>query len=100
MEKIVTSGVVTQLTSWDMLLWRTELLAVDADPDWKNGQYTTQPKLHLLDSVHALALTTPEHVASSTPVKEFERFFADQPEDGSFDANDSAGRTQAILTQD
>jgi homoserine acetyltransferase len=49
---------------------------------------------------HALVLTTPEHVASSTPVKEFEKFFAEQAEDGSFDANDSVRQTQAILTQD
>ena len=78
MDKIVSIVGSPQLTSWDMLLWRTELLAVEADPDWKNGQYTTQPKLHLLDSVHALVLTTPESVASNTPVKDFEKFFAEQ----------------------
>jgi homoserine O-acetyltransferase/O-succinyltransferase len=100
MDKIVSIVGSPQLTSWDMLLWRTELLAVEADPDWKNGQYTTQPKLHLLDSVHALVLTTPESVASNTPVKDFEKFFAEQAEDGSFDANDSVRQTQAILTQD
>jgi hypothetical protein len=49
-------------------------LSAEADPDWKNGQYTTQPRLHLPDSVHAFVLTTPEHVASNTPVKEFEKF--------------------------
>lgn len=100
MDKIISIVGSPQLTSWDMLLWRTELLAVEADPDWKNGLYTTPPKLHLLDSVHALALTTPEYVASNTPTKEFERSFAEQAEDGSFDANDSVRQTQAILTQD
>jgi homoserine O-acetyltransferase/O-succinyltransferase len=100
MDKIVSIVGSPQLTSWDMLLWRTELLAVEADPDWKNGQYTTQPKLHLLDSVHALVLTTPESVAGNTPIKDFEKFFAEQAEDGSFDANDSVRQTQAILTQD
>lgn len=100
MDKIVSIEGSPQLTSWDMLLWRTELLAVEADPDWKNGEYTTEPKLHLLDSVHALVLTTPEFIASNTPVKDFEKFFAEQAEDGSFDANDSVRQTQAILTQD
>src|SRR5919109_301112 len=100
MDKIVSIVGSPQLTSWDMLLWRTELLAVEADPDWKNGQYVTQPKLHLLDSVHALVLTTPEYVASNTATKDFEKFFAEQAEDGSFDANDSVRQTQAILTQD
>jgi homoserine O-acetyltransferase len=100
MDKIVSIVGSPRLTSWDMLLWRTELLAVEADPDWKNGHYTTEPKLHLLDSVHALVLTTPEYVASNTPTKDFEKFFAEQAEDGSFDANDSVRQTQAILTQD
>lgn len=100
MDKVVSIAGSPQLTSWDMLVWRTELLAVEADPEWNNGQYTTQPKLHLLDSVHALVLTTPENVARGTPRKDFEKFFADQAEDGSFDANDSVRQTQAILTQD
>ena len=100
MDKIVSIAGSPQLTSWDMLVWRTELLALETDPDWKNGQYTTQPKLHLLDSVHALVLTTPENVASSTPAKDFEKFFSEQAEDGSFDANDSLRQVQAILTQD
>ena len=83
-----------------MLLWRTELLAAESDLDWKNGQYTIAPKLHLQDSVHALVLTTLEYVASNTPPKDFEKFFAEQAEDGSFDANDNVRQIQAILTQD
>ena len=100
MDKIVSIVGSPQLTSWDMLVWRTELLAVEADPEWQSGRYTTEPKLHLLDSVHALVLTTPEYVATNTPSKDFEKFFAEQAEDGSFDANDSVRQTQAILTQD
>ena len=100
MDKIVSIAGSPQLTSWDMLVWRTELLAVEADPEWQNGRYTTEPKLHLQDSVHALVLTTPEYVATNTPSKDFEKFFAEQAEDGSFDANDGFRQIQAILTQD
>jgi homoserine O-acetyltransferase len=71
----------------------------ETDSEWQKGRYTTEPKLHLLDSVHALVLTTPENVASNTPTKDFEKFFAEQAEDGSLDANDSVRQTQAILTQ-
>lgn len=99
-DKAVSIVGSPQLTSWDFLLWRTELLAAEADPDWKNGLYATPPKLHLQDSVHALALTTPEYVASHTPAQDFEKFFAEQAEDGSFDANDNVRQIQAILTQD
>jgi len=88
-----------QLTSWDLLVWRTELLAAESDPEWNHGHYTKPPKLHLMDSVHALALTTPEYVAK-TPTKDFDKYFAEQAEDGSFDANDNIWQVEAILTQD
>ena len=99
-DKAVSIEGSPQLTSADMLLWRTELLAAEADPDWKNGRYTTPPKLHLQDSIHALALTTPEYVATNTSPGDFDKFFAEQVEDGSFDANDNLRQVQAILTQD
>jgi len=100
MDKIVSIEGSPQLTSWDMLWLRTELLAVEADPDWNHGQYTTQPKLHLYDSVFALIYNTPEYVATKTPTKDFEKFFSEQVEDGSFDANDAVRQIQAVLTQD
>lgn len=100
MDKIVSIAGSPQLTSWDKLVWRTELLAVEADPEWQNGRYTTEPKLHLQDSIHALVLTTPEYVADNTPPKDFEKFFVEQAEDGSFDANDGVRQLQAISTQD
>jgi homoserine O-acetyltransferase len=100
MDKIVSIVGSPQLTSWDMLVWRTELLATKMDPDWRNGQYNTPPKLHLQDSVHALVLTTPEYITANTHTKGFEKFFAEQVEDGSFDANDNIRQVEAILTQD
>jgi homoserine O-acetyltransferase/O-succinyltransferase len=100
MDKIVSIQGSPQLTSWDMLWLRTELLAVEADPDWDHGQYTTEPKLHLYDSVFALIYTTPEYFATKTPTKDFEKFFSEQVEDGSFDANDAVRQIQAVLTQD
>src|SRR5208283_4031874 len=100
MDKIVSIEGSPQLTSWDMLWLRTELLAVEADPDWNHGQYTTEPKLHLYNSVFALIYNTPEYVATKTPTKDFEKFFSEQVEDGSFDANDAVRQIQAVLTQD
>jgi len=99
-DRVVSIVGSPQLTAWDMQVWRTEELAIQTDPDWHNGRYTTPPKLHLLDSVHTLVLTTPQDVATNTPARDFEKFFAEQAEDGSFDANDNLRQIQAILTQD
>ena len=100
MDKIVSIEGSPQLTSWDMLWLRTGLLAVESDSDWNNGQYTTEPKLHLFDSVFSLILRTPEYVASKRPTKDFEKFFAGRVEDGSFAAADRFRQMQAVLTQD
>ncbi|MGB7640908.1 MAG: alpha/beta fold hydrolase, partial [Terriglobales bacterium] len=100
MDSIISIVGSPQLTSWDMLLWRTELLAAESDPEWNHGNYTKAPKLHLMDSVFALALTTPEYVATKTPAKDFDKYFAEQADDGSFDANDTIWQIEAILTQD
>jgi len=100
MDSIISIVGSPQLTSWDMLVWRTELLAANSDLDWNHGQYTKPPKLHLMDSVHALVLTSPEYVANNTPIHDFDKFLAEQIEDGSFDANDNVWQIGAILTQD
>src|SRR5262245_57628153 len=39
-DRIVSIVGSPQLTSYDLLLWRTVLLALESDPDWKQGQYT------------------------------------------------------------
>jgi homoserine O-acetyltransferase len=61
---------------------------------------STEPKLHLFDSVFSLILRTPEYVASKRPTKDFEKFFAGRVEDGSFAAADRFRQMQAVLTQD
>lgn len=99
-DKVVSIAGSPQVTSWELLWQRTELLAIEADPDWNKGQYTTAPKLHLADSIFELIGHTPEYVASKTPVNEFEKFFSGQVEDGSFDATDLFRQIQACSTQD
>jgi hypothetical protein len=77
MDKIISIVGSPQLTSWDMLLWRTELLVGGSGSGlekWAVHDSTEAARLHLPDSVHAFVLTTPEHVASNTPDKEFEKF--------------------------
>ncbi|MGH9714799.1 MAG: alpha/beta fold hydrolase [Candidatus Acidiferrales bacterium] len=100
-DKIVSIVGSPQLTSYDLLLWRTLLLALESDPDWKQGQYTREPALHLMNMVQSLALQTPQFVATNTPRKDFSNFESELvagPDD--LDANDTLRQIQALLSTD
>jgi len=100
-DKIVSIVGSPQLTAYDLLLWRSALLALESDPDWKQGQYSRQPALHLMNMVQALALYTPEYVAVHTPPREYQKFeteLAQGPDD--LDANDTLRQIQAMLSAD
>jgi homoserine O-acetyltransferase/O-succinyltransferase len=101
MDKIVSIVGSPQLTSYDLLLWRTALLALESDPDWKQGLYTRQPSLHLMDMVQSLALQTPQFVAENTPREEYPKFESELvqgPDD--LDANDTRRQIYALLSAD
>lgn len=100
-DKIVSIVGSPQLTSYDLLLWRTTLLALESDPDWKQGQYTREPPLHLMNMVQSLALQTPEFVATSTTRQDYSKFESELtqgPDD--LDANDTLRQIQALLSTD
>jgi homoserine O-acetyltransferase len=100
-DRIVAIVGSPQLTSYDMLVWRTQQLALESDPDWKAGRYTREPTLHLLSMVQALLAQTPQFVATSTSPQKYQEFESDLvqgPDD--LDANDTLRQIQALLTAD
>jgi homoserine O-acetyltransferase len=100
-DKIVSIVGSPQLTSYDMLVWRTEELALESDPDWKEGRYTHQPALRLMNMVGALLVQTPQFVATNTSPQKYQEFESDLvqgPDD--LDANDTLRQVQALLTAD
>ena len=97
MDRIVSIEGSPQDTSWDVLLWRTELLAVQEDPGWKNGQYAAPPKLQAFTNFFTLVFTTPEYTVSKKPIAAVEQSFAN-PE-WPLDANDTVRQIQALLSQ-
>lgn len=100
-DKIVSIVGSPQLTSYDLLLWRTVLLALESDPDWKQGQYTREPALHLMNMVQSLALQTPQFVATNTIRQDYSKLeseMAQGPDD--LDANDTLRQIQAVLSTD
>jgi homoserine O-acetyltransferase len=61
MDRAVAIVGSPRLAAYDLLLWQSELDAIFADPEWKGGEYTSQPLLRAVQEIHELALTTPDH---------------------------------------
>jgi homoserine O-acetyltransferase len=100
-DKMVSIVGSPQLTAYDLLLWRSALLALESDPDWKQGQYSRQPALHLMNMVQALAVQTPEYVATHTPRGEYQKFETEQTQGtDDLDANDTLRQIQAVISAD
>jgi homoserine O-acetyltransferase/O-succinyltransferase len=101
MDKTISILGSPQLTAYDLLLWRSMLLALESDPGWKEGRYTSQPALHLMNMVQTLALQTPQYVASHNPRREYQKFESElvQGQDD-LDANDTQRQIQAFLSAD
>lgn len=90
-----------RLTSYDLMLWHTEIETIREDSGWNNGNYTTQPKLKALADLHNLELTSPAfRVRTTTPVQ-FPEFIRETEAAGTgFDANDWIRQAQAMMAQD
>ena len=102
MDKAIPIVGSPRLTSFDELLWETELHAIESDRDWNGGNYTSPPPLKALADIHNLALTTPAHRVHETSRSQFEPFLAQVEKNGPdrFDANDWYRQLQAMLSLD
>ena len=91
-----------KLTSYDMMLWRTEEQAMLSDPAYAGGRYSGNPTLRIVQLIHNLNLTTPEFRVRSTSPSAFERFFQETQaaSSGASDPNDSRWQMHAMLAQD
>jgi homoserine O-acetyltransferase len=100
-DKIVSIVGSPQLSSYDLLLWRTLLLALESDPAWKDGQYGREPALHLMNMVQSLALQTPEYVVKNTARQDYPKFESELSQGSDdLDANDTLRQIQALLSAD
>jgi homoserine O-acetyltransferase len=91
-----------RLTTTDLLLWTAEADAITESAGWNRGDYKQPPALRAVGDMHAFALTTPAHLARSTPVGDFLAFLkgiGDAPL-GRMDANDWLRQLQAMMAID
>ena len=93
----------TKQTAYDLLLWRGQLEAIQADPAWKRGNYRAQPAAaaRAVSYLHGLALETPEGRVRRTPVAEAETYFAGLLTGTlGFDANNRIRQLEAMIAHD
>jgi len=93
-----------KLTSYDLLLWQTGIHAIQADANWKGGDYTSPPEagLRTRADIEALAIQTPAYRVAHTKPEDFQKFL-DAEESGSihgFDANNWIRQAQAMMGHD
>ncbi len=93
-----------KLTSYDLLLWQTGIHAIQADANWKGGDYTSPPEagLRVRADIEALAIQTPAYRVAHTKAEDFRKFIAAE-ESGSihgFDANNWIRQAQAMMGHD
>ena len=91
-----------KLTSYDMMLWRTEEQAMLTDPVYAGGRYAGNPKMDTVQLIHNMNLTTPEFRVNTTSPSKFGEFFSttEATTTGAFDPNDWRWQIHAMLAQD
>ncbi len=100
-DRIVPIVGSPRLTSYDLMLWRTEEQAILENADWKNGAYQSRPPLRALADIHTLALTTPSYRARETDRVAYAEFIGKTEADGSgqMDPTDWLYQLRAMMAQ-
>jgi len=104
MDKAIPIVGSPQLTSYDLLLWETELHAIEEDAAWQHGDYSTPPvaAMKTVADIHALALTTPAYRVAETSRQQFPHYLesTEQTTLQGFDTNNWVRQLQAMMDLD
>ena len=100
MDKVVAIVPTPRLTAYDLLLWRSELNAIQSDVEWRGGEYTGMPMIKTVVDIHKIHLQTPSKIVRDVPPTAYP-LFAEQEESGfHFDPNDEIRQLQAMMSHD
>jgi len=96
MQKAVPIVGTTHQTAFDLLLWSTELRAIE---EARKLDTSDNAGAELIARIHALALYTPAYRNSSTPPKEFQAFVEKEEKNylNTFKADDWAAQLKAMM---
>jgi len=89
-----------RLTSYDLQVKRIMVETIVNDPDYHNGNYTTEPPLKLANLFGSLVVTTADARNQATPRDKLNEFYAQAEAPLPIDANDRLWQLRAIMTQD
>jgi homoserine O-acetyltransferase/O-succinyltransferase len=101
MDKAVPIVGSPRLAPYDLLLWQTQIDAIQTDPVWQGGDYDRNPARVAEHEFGELFLTTPEHYNSVTRREQVLEQIAKarNASDGS-DANDKIRQCEAMMALD
>ncbi len=102
MSKAVPIVGSPRLTSYDLMLWRSEESAIVESKDWNGGNYRAKPKLDAVIEIHTLALTTPAYRVRATAPSACPSFLSANDTSGLslMDANDWLIQLRAMMSLD
>jgi homoserine O-acetyltransferase len=89
-----------QATNFDRLSKQIVIDAISSDPDYKNGNYTTEPALKLANEIGYQMLTTPLFRNSEAKRSEYSEWLAKIEKPQRQDANDRIWQAKAIIAHD
>lgn len=99
MERAIPIVGTTHQTAYDLLLWSTELKAIE---EARKLDTSDNAGATMVARIHALALSTPAYRNSSTPPKEFPAFIEKEEQNylKTFKADDWAAQLKAMMAHD
>jgi homoserine O-acetyltransferase len=98
MNKAVAISASPQLTSYDLLLWQTELDAIDAI---RGTEQQNSLAMKIIADIQNLHSRTPRYVATHTTPEVFPQFLiASEKSFMKYNVNDWAWQLKAVMTQD
>lgn len=89
-----------QATSFDLLSKQIVIDAINSDPEYKGGQYTSEPPLKLANEIGAQMVSAPQYRNSQWPRDGFAEKLKEIEAPQRQDANDRVWQAKAILLHD
>jgi homoserine O-acetyltransferase len=91
MDEVIPIVGSTQSTSYDKLLWTSEIEVIELDPAWNGGKPTGPIRgLSIAEEISSMNLTSPAQRVRETSAKDFEALLAKIKKDSPSDAGTAA----------